>query len=89
MAIKKNSIKKNIVRRSKSQSKKRKTSKKYQNGGLALYSSNMDCNAPFHPIWKNTYNPKVANTGCNGMNSYTFIQEGGIKNIYKKKKSKK
>ena len=88
MAIKKNSIKKNTVRRSKSQSKKRKISKKFQNGGLALYSSNMDCNAPFHPIWKNTYNPKVANTACNGMNSYAFIQEGG-KNKKKSKKSKK
>ena len=87
MAIKKNSIKKNIVKRSKTKSKNRKTSKKYQNGGLALYSSNMDCNAPFHPIWKNTYNPKVANTSCNGLNSYAFIQEGGKK--INKKRSKK
>ena len=63
----------------KKKSKKSKRGKKKQQGGLALYSSNMDCNAPFHPTWNKSYNPKIAATSKSGMNTYTFIQDGGKK----------
>merc|ERR1711907_187666 len=56
--------------------KKRKSAKQLK-GGLSLYSSNMDCGAPFHPTWKKGYQPQVAATSRDGMNSYTFIQDGG------------
>ena len=38
----------------------------------------MDCGAPFHPNWKKGYQPEVAATSRKGMNSYTFIQDGGM-----------
>ena len=47
-------------------------------GGLSLYSSNMNCGAPFHSTWKDGYVPP---NNCNSrpnMNSYTFIQDGGM-----------
>merc|ERR1711907_165732 len=58
-------------------SKNKSVAKKLK-GGLSLYSSNMDCNAPFHPTWKKGYVPSVAATSKPNMNTYTFIQDGGM-----------
>merc|ERR1711990_1238892 len=76
----------------KKKSDKKSKSSKQLKGGLSLYSSNMDCGAPFHPTWKKGYQPEVAATSRKGMNSYTFIQDGGKnskKSIKKRKTSKK
>lgn len=58
--------------------RKSKYNKNNQNGGLSLYSSNMDCGAPFHPTWKKGYLPPNNSTSRPNMNNYTFIQEGGM-----------
>merc|ERR1712188_96743 len=70
----------------------KKSNKKSQKGGLALYSSNMDCGAPYHSTWNKSYNPKVAATSRPCMNTFTFMQDGGKKKTKSKnqiKKSKK
>ncbi len=56
-----------------------KSSKNKQRGGLNLYSQNMDCGAPFHPVWNKNYTPSGPVVSKKGMNTYTFIQEGGKK----------
>merc|ERR1711934_152908 len=68
---------------------KKKKSSKLLKGGLSLYSSNMDCGAPFHPTWKKGYHPEVAATFKKDMNSYTFIQDGGKNKRKTNKTSKK
>jgi hypothetical protein len=38
----------------------------------------MDCGAPFHPTWKKGYLPPNNCKSRPNMNSYTFIQDGGM-----------
>ncbi len=45
----------------------------------------MDCGAPFSPRWNANFNPKNAPVSKDGMNTYTFIQEGGKR--YRKKRN--
>ena len=78
--INKKKLSKNNKKKLSKNNKKNRTKGKKHKGGLALYSSNMDCNAPFHPIWNKSYNPKVAATSRPNMNTYTFIQDGGSQN---------
>ena len=64
---------------------RRKNKGTIQSGGLCLKACNMDQGAPFHPEWNKQYgdcrnfpvNPK--------NNTYTWLQEGGIKKSKKKK----
>ena len=75
---KKKQSNKKLSKKKQSKKKKRKSSKK-QARGLALYSSNMDCGAPFSPRWDAKFNPVNTPVSKKGMNTYTFIQEGGKK----------
>lgn len=84
---KKLNSKKKLSKKKLSKKKKGKSSKR-QAGGLALYSSNMDCGAPFSPRWDAKFNPANTPVSKKGMNTYTFIQEGGKKNQNKNKNKK-
>ena len=54
-----------------------------------MYSSNMDCGAPFSPRWDAKFNPANTPVSKKGMNTYTFMQEGGKKNQNKNKNKNK
>jgi len=77
-----------MYKKKKTLRKIKKSRNQSQNGGLKLKNQNMDCSSPFHPIW----NPKYINgpfVGREGVNTYTFLQDGVNLNLAGGKKNKR
>ena len=68
--------------------KNRKIRNYKQFGGLCLKNCNMDQGPPFHPQWDSKYGD-CHNLPTKPNNTYTWVQEGGIKNSRKNKKYQK
>merc|ERR1711959_621312 len=59
-----------------------------QFGGLCLKNCNMDQGPPFHPQWDSKYGA-CHNLPVKPNNTYTWLQEGGIKKSRKNRKYQK